>query len=72
MADILISENIVGEEMDRLRSEFSTIYEPELWRDPERFGQILSGVRGVIVRNQTRLTRELIVSSPNLQVIGRA
>lgn len=72
MPDILITENIQGEEMDRLRGEFEAVYDPDLWKDPERIKSVLPQFRALIVRNQTQVTRELISLSGRLQVIGRA
>ncbi|MEY4167907.1 MAG: hypothetical protein RIR52_1731 [Acidobacteriota bacterium] len=72
MADILVSENIAGEGMDLLRAEFVTQVEPELWRDPARLREQLAGVRALLVRNQTRVTRELLAAAPSLEVVGRA
>ena len=71
--EILISEAMGGESLDRLRESFAVAYEPELWRDPVGLRERLaSGVRALIVRNQTRVTRELLDAAKQLEVIGRA
>ncbi|MEY3284146.1 MAG: hydroxyacid dehydrogenase [Acidobacteriota bacterium] len=72
MTEILVSENVAGAAMDRLRAEFATRIEPELWRDPAQLIGQLAGVRALIVRNQTRVTRELLAAAPSLEVVGRA
>ena len=71
--EILISEAMGGEALDRLREAFAVAYEPELWRDPAGLRERLaSGARALVVRNQTRVTRELLDAAKQLEVIGRA
>jgi D-3-phosphoglycerate dehydrogenase len=72
MSDILVTEQITGREMDALRSAFNVVYEPELWKAPDRIKQMLVQFKAIIVRNQTPVNAELIGSGKNLQVIGRA
>jgi D-3-phosphoglycerate dehydrogenase len=72
MADILITENIIGEEMDKLRESCDAVFEPELWKDPEKLLAMIGEFRALIVRNQTQVTRELIAAATKLEVIGRA
>jgi D-3-phosphoglycerate dehydrogenase / 2-oxoglutarate reductase len=72
MAEILVSENITGEAMTRLRETHDVAFEPELWQNVDQLAEQLQTARAIIVRNQTKVTRELIEAAPNLQVIGRA
>ena len=72
MPDVLISENIIGEEMDRLRQSCDAVYEPELWKEPDRLAAMIGDFRALIVRNQTLVTRELLAKASKLQVVGRA
>jgi D-3-phosphoglycerate dehydrogenase len=72
MRDVLVTENIVGSEMESLKGRFDVAFEPELWRTPERLPEAIVDFRAIIVRNQTRVSAELIASAPHLQVIGRA
>lgn len=72
MPDILISENIIGAEMDALRAKFDAVFEPDLWKQPERLHAMIPDFRALIVRNQTRVTRELIAAGARLEVVGRA
>ena len=72
MAEILISENITGEAMTRLRETHDVAFEPDLWQNVDRLAEQLQTVRAIIVRNQTKMTRELSAAAPNLQIIGRA
>jgi hypothetical protein len=34
MPEVLITENIIGEEMDKLRERFDSVFEPNLWKEP--------------------------------------
>jgi D-3-phosphoglycerate dehydrogenase len=72
MPDILITENIIGEEMDALRRNFDAVFDPDLWKRPDRLREMILLFRALIVRNQTRITRELIEAGTKLQVIARA
>jgi D-3-phosphoglycerate dehydrogenase len=44
----------------------------ELWRTPEKLRAAVAGCRALLVRNQTRVTAELIAAAPQLEIIGRA
>lgn len=72
MSEIVVSENITGEAMTRLRETRDVAFEPDLWSDAEQLVNRLRTARAIIVRNQTQITRELIEASPGLQIIGRA
>jgi len=72
MPDVLITENIIGEEMDKLRQRFDTVFERELWKEPDRLLSMIPNFRALIARNQTQITRELIEAGTRLEVIGRA
>lgn len=71
MAEILVTENITGGAMTRLRETHDVAFEPDLWSNTELVSK-LAKARAVIVRNQTQITRELIEQSPRLEVIARA
>ena len=45
--------------------------DPTLWNAPERLRELLPEARALIVRNQTRVTAQLLETAPNLRVIGR-
>jgi len=72
MPDVLITENIVGAEMDELRRRFDAVFEPELWREPDKLLALIPHFRALIARNQTLITRELIEAGGRLEVIARA
>lgn len=72
MPDILVSESILGPDLEALRERYTVSVEPELWRDRAMLAGRLTGSRALIVRNQTRVTEELIGAADRLEVIGRA
>lgn len=72
MPDVLVTENIAGEEMDGLRASFDITFEPELWKSREKLLAAIADCRAIIVRNQTKVDRALIEAGKRLQVIGRA
>jgi D-3-phosphoglycerate dehydrogenase len=72
MPDVLVTENIVGDEMESLRRSFDVAWEPQLWQSPPKLREMIGEFRAIIVRNQTKVDRELIAAAKNLLVIGRA
>lgn len=71
-AKILITETITGSPIDQLRGEFQVLAEPGLWQTPDRLKQHLAETEAWIVRNQTKVSAEMIAAAPKLRVIGRA
>lgn len=72
MPDILVSENVAGPEMDDLKSRFDVVFDPELWKDPDKLRRMIPDFRALVVRNQTKVDAKLIEAGKNLIVIGRA
>src|SRR3954462_6879559 len=72
MPDVLVTENIAGEEMDALRRNFDVAFEPQLWQSPDKLHEAVGKCRALMVRNQTKVDRELIAAGKKLLVIGRA
>ena len=72
MRDVLVSENIAGEEMEALKRAFDVAFEQELWKSQEKLLERIGEFRAIIVRNQTKVDRELIGAAKKLEVIGRA
>src|SRR3954470_15122981 len=72
MQDILVTENIAGDEMESLGRAFHVTFEPQLWNDREKLLRAVADCRAIIVRNQTKIDRELIAAGKHLKVIGRA
>lgn len=72
MSEILVTENITGDAMDQLRSELDVTFEPDLWSDPDKLKTSLEGVKALVVRNQTQVTKEIIAAGDDLNIIARA
>jgi D-3-phosphoglycerate dehydrogenase len=72
MPDVVVSENVAGAEMDALKRAFDISFDPQLWKSPEKLHAAVAGARAIVVRNQTRVDRELIAAAKRLEVIGRA
>ena len=71
MPKILVTENIVGEQMEILKRSFDVRFEPELWKSPDTLAEIVPEFEALIIRNQTVITPELIAVAKKLKVIGR-
>jgi D-3-phosphoglycerate dehydrogenase len=72
MRDILVTENVAGEEMDALKRAFDVAFEPDLWRTPQKVREMIRDFRAIIVRNQTQVNAELLSAAVKLEVVGRA
>lgn len=69
--DILISEELESTAIDRLAGKFSVTRVGGLWSDPVALGEQIAGARAIMIRNQTRLTAEVLERAGKLQAIGR-
>jgi D-3-phosphoglycerate dehydrogenase len=72
VSEIVVTENITGVAMQRLRQTHDVLFDPQLWQRPDDLAAALQTAKAVIVRNQTQITRELIGQAPQLQIIARA
>lgn len=72
MPDILISEQVRGRAVDALAARFDVRVMPDLWRNPDVLATEIANTRGLIIRNQTQITGELLRHPGKLVVIGRA
>ena len=71
MPSILIPEQIVGVQIEKLKETFEVVSEPMLWKFPPRLEALLPEFEALIVRNQTSVTAALIGVAKKLKVIGR-
>ena len=71
MADIVISEFLDEEAVDRLSAGFDVYYDPDLVNRTEELYARLRDCRGLIVRNRTQVRPPLLDSAPNLIIVGR-
>lgn len=72
ISKILITENINSRRIDELKSCYDVHLEPELWKSPKKLKAKISEYDALIVRNQTKVTHDLIDAGSQLKIIGRA
>jgi D-3-phosphoglycerate dehydrogenase len=72
MPDVLITEELEGPALEALRERFDVDMAPGIWRDPAELRRRSAECRVMLVRNQTRVTRELIEASGRLELVARA
>ena len=70
-SDILISEFMDEEAVAALRRDCSVQYQPGLAQARDELLAAVASVRALIVRNVTRVDRELLDAAPALEVVGR-
>ncbi|SHE44188.1 (S)-sulfolactate dehydrogenase [Modicisalibacter ilicicola DSM 19980] len=71
MSDIVISEFMDEGAVESLEQDFSVRFDPTLVEAREQLLDQGQGVRGLIVRNRTRVDEALLARFPDLQVVGR-
>jgi D-3-phosphoglycerate dehydrogenase len=69
--DILITEACDGPALHRLTLQYQVVRDDSLWNDPNRLREQLRSARAIVLRNQTRLTADLLADATNLIAIGR-
>jgi len=68
---IVITEFMTKEAVDGLACDFDVIYETDLFERPEDLIALIGDADGLIVRNRTQVTADLLDAAPRLRVIGR-
>ncbi len=58
--NIVVSELMWPEGLERLESFGNVTYDPELWRRPERLNDEVREAHALIVRNQTEVSASLL------------
>ena len=71
MANIVITEFLDPEAVEELKADFDVHWDQDLWQQPEELAKLVPPVSGLIVRNRTQVTAELLEAAPDLKVIGR-
>jgi D-3-phosphoglycerate dehydrogenase len=69
---ILISEDVTGTGIDRLKGKYQVHYDPELWKKIPELEKMIPAFDALIVRNQTKVNASLLAKAMSLRVIGRA
>lgn len=68
---IVISEFMDEAAVARLRYKFDTHYDPALADNQEKIPSLLKNTRALIVRNRTKVTKEMLTAAPKLECVGR-
>lgn len=69
--DVLITEPASSPHLEKLSERYSIVSDPALFKDAEALRSAIAEARTVIVRNQTKLTAEVLAAAPKLIGIGR-
>ncbi|MFH1081701.1 MAG: hydroxyacid dehydrogenase [Pseudomonadota bacterium] len=69
---ILITENIIGSGIDGLKEKYDCRWDKDLWQKPEEILGMADQFEAIIVRNQTKVSADLLKAATRCQVIGRA
>lgn len=69
---ILISEDVTGTGIDRLKAKYQVHCDPDLWKKVPELEGMIPGFEALIVRNQTKVNAGLLAKAKALRVIGRA
>ncbi len=71
MPQLVITEYMDDAAVAELQQSFDLVYDPQLVDDRPRLIALLKEAEGLVVRNRTQVTAELLDAGPNLKVIGR-
>ena len=72
MKKILITEDIVGPDIEGLKAKYECRFDKNLWQKPEELAAIAGDYDAIVVRNQTKVTAQLLAAATRCLVIGRA
>ena len=72
MIDIAIVEDVWGPEFEALRPRFAISRAPQAWSDAVALAELVREARGLVVRNRTIVSRELLQRAERLEVVARA
>ena len=71
MNKILITEFINNNSLQNLKKNFEVHYDEKLWDQPEELTKLIKNFDGLIVRNKTKVTKNLLDNSEKLKFVGR-
>lgn len=71
MPDIVVTEFMDEEAVDRLRSSYEVLYDTGLASDPDRLLEILTDARALVVRNRTKVDAGVLAAAPRLRIVAR-
>ena len=71
MTKILITEFINTNSLQTLKQSFEVHYNEKLWGQPEEIIKLIKEFDGLIVRNKTKVTKDIIDHAHTLKFVGR-
>ena len=71
MTKILITEFINNDSLNSLKEKFEIHFDEKLWDQPEGIIKLIKDFDGLIVRNKTQVTKDIIDHANSLKFIGR-
>ena len=69
--DILITEDFDSPAIQELGGKYKVVRDPALWKNTAALKEKIRDARTIMVRNQTRLTAEMLAAADRLLAIGR-
>src|ERR1051326_4115066 len=69
--DLLITEDLVSPAIQRLAEKCSIVSQVDLWKNPAQLTERIAEARALMVRNQTKVTADLLASAPKLIAVAR-
>jgi len=69
---VLITENVVGPGIDGLKAKYEVYGHKDLWRQAEELIQLAAQCDALVVRNQTKVTPDLLSVAGHCQIVARA
>ena len=71
MATIMITEFMEFEQVNEMSKIHNVIYEPEIYLNTTEIIEKINNIDALIVRNKTKVTKNMLSLAKNLKVIGR-
>ncbi len=71
MQKIVITEFMTKDAVNDLTRDYDVVYETDLFERPDDLIALIGDADGLIVRNRTQVTADLLDAAPKLRVIGR-
>ena len=68
---ILITEFINKKSLDELNNNFKIKFDEKLWEKEKELQEIIKDFDGLIVRNKTKVNKDILSNANNLKFIGR-
>ncbi len=71
MKRVVVSEYLQDHFLDRVRSTFEVVYDPDLYDDRPRLLHEVADAEAIVIRNRTRIDTDLLQAAEELRVVGR-